>query len=100
MEQLLAILNEMNDTIDYESEKALIDGEIIDSLDLMELVMGFEDMFGVEIPTDDLAEIATVGDVIEFLKSMGIEAQAFWMKIGAGIDDNRRDIKRVTGTYF
>ena len=45
-----------------------------DSLDLMELVMGFEDMFGVEIPTDDLADIATVGDVIEFLKSMGIEA--------------------------
>ena len=45
-----------------------------DSLDLMELVMGFEDMFGVEIPTEDLTEISTVGDVIEFLKTMGIEA--------------------------
>lgn len=45
-----------------------------DSLDLMELVMGFEDMFGVEIPTEDLTEIATVGDVIEFLKANGIEA--------------------------
>ena len=44
-----------------------------DSLDLMELVMGFEEMFGVEIPTDDLTEIATVGDVIDFLKKMGIE---------------------------
>ena len=45
-----------------------------DSLDLMELVMGFEEMFGVEIPTDDLTEIRTVGDVIEFLKTNGIEA--------------------------
>ena len=45
-----------------------------DSLDLMELVMGFEDMFGVEIPTEDLTGIATVGDVIEFLKANGIEA--------------------------
>lgn len=45
-----------------------------DSLDLMELVMGFEDMFGVEIPTEDLTEIITVGDVIEFLKANGIEA--------------------------
>lgn len=45
-----------------------------DSLDLMELVMGFEEMFGVEIPTDDLTEIRTVGDVIEFLKANGIEA--------------------------
>lgn len=45
-----------------------------DSLDLMELVMGFEDMFGVEIPTEDLTEMATVGDVIDFLKANGIEA--------------------------
>lgn len=45
-----------------------------DSLDLMELVMGFEEMFEVEIPTEDLTEIATVGDVIEFLKANGIEA--------------------------
>ena len=45
-----------------------------DSLDLMELVMGFEEMFDVEIPTDDLTEIRTVGDVIEFLKANGIEA--------------------------
>ena len=31
-------------------------------------------LFGVEIPTEDLTEIATVGDVIEFLKTKGIEA--------------------------
>lgn len=54
MEQLLAILNEMNDTIDYESEKALIDGEIIDSLDLMELISEMEDAFDVTIEMEDI----------------------------------------------
>ena len=54
MEQLLAILNEMNDTIDYESEKALIDGEIIDSLDLMELISEMEEAFDITIEMEDI----------------------------------------------
>ena len=35
-----------------------------DSLDLFELVMALEEEFGSEIPTEDLEQIATVGDVI------------------------------------
>ena len=54
MEQLLAILNEMNDTIDYESENALIDGEIIDSLDLMELISEMEEAFDLTIEMEDI----------------------------------------------
>lgn len=54
MEQLLAILNEMNDTIDYEAEKALIDGEIIDSLDLMELISEMEEAFDITIEMEDI----------------------------------------------
>lgn len=54
MEQLLAILNEMNDTIDYESEKALIDGEIIDSLDLMGLISEMEEAFDITIEMEDI----------------------------------------------
>lgn len=38
-----------------------------DSLDLFELVMALEEEFDVEIPTDDLEKIATVGDVIAYL---------------------------------
>ena len=44
-----------------------------DSLDLYELIMALEDEYSVEIPTDDLESIATVGDVIAFLKSKGVE---------------------------
>ena len=42
-----------------------------DSLDLFELIMGMEEEFGVEIPTDDLENIQTVGDVIKYLKEHG-----------------------------
>lgn len=39
-----------------------------DSLDLFELVMSLEEEFGVEIPTEDLEQIATVGDVIKYIE--------------------------------
>lgn len=45
-----------------------------DSLDLFELVMSLEEEFGIEIPSEDLEKIATVGDVIEYLKEKGVEA--------------------------
>jgi acyl carrier protein len=44
-----------------------------DSLDLFELVMGLEDEYNIEIPTDDLEEIKTVGDFVEYMKLKGIE---------------------------
>lgn len=44
-----------------------------DSLDLFELVMAMEDEFNVEIPTDDLENLLTVGDVMKYLKDKGIE---------------------------
>ncbi|MCI5494523.1 MAG: acyl carrier protein [Lachnospiraceae bacterium] len=45
-----------------------------DSLDLFELVMSLEEEFGVEIPSEDLEKIATVGDVMQYLKDKGVEA--------------------------
>lgn len=40
-----------------------------DSLDLFELVMSFEDEFGVEIPSEDLEQMSTVGDVITYIEA-------------------------------
>lgn len=45
-----------------------------DSLDLFELVMALEDEYSVEIPAEALQTMATVGDVINYLKDKGIEA--------------------------
>ena len=45
-----------------------------DSLDLFELVMALEEEYGVEIPSEDLEKITTVGAVMDYLKSKGVEA--------------------------
>ena len=39
-----------------------------DSLDTVELVMAFEEEFGVEIPDDQAETIVTVGDAVKFLE--------------------------------
>lgn len=44
-----------------------------DSLDLFELVMALEDEYNVEIPAEEMSDLTTVGDVIEYLKNLGIE---------------------------
>ena len=45
-----------------------------DSLDLFELVMALEEEYDVEIPSEELENIATVEDVIEYLKAHDVEA--------------------------
>lgn len=44
-----------------------------DSLDLFQLVMAMEDEFKVEIPSEDLEKLATVGNVMKYLKDKGVE---------------------------
>ena len=50
------------------SEKAsFIDDLGADSLDTVELVMAFEEEFGIEIPDDSAETIQTVGDAVKFI---------------------------------
>jgi acyl carrier protein len=44
-----------------------------DSLDTVELVMAFEEEFGIEIPDEDAEKLQTVGDAINYLKEKGVE---------------------------
>ena len=39
-----------------------------DSLDMFEMVMSLEESCGVEIPTEDLEQMKTVGDVVKYLE--------------------------------
>jgi acyl carrier protein len=55
-----------------ESDKVTEDASFIDdlgadSLDIVELVMAFEEEFGVEIPDDAAEKITTVRDAIEYI---------------------------------
>ncbi len=44
-----------------------------DSLDTVELVMAFEEEFGIEIPDEDAEKLQTVGDAVNYLKEKGVE---------------------------
>jgi acyl carrier protein len=55
-----------------EPDKVTEDASVIDdlgadSLDIVELVMAFEEEFGVEIPDDAAEKITTVNDAIEYI---------------------------------
>ena len=41
-----------------------------DSLELFELVMALEEEYNVEIPTEDLEQLKTVGDVLDYLNKL------------------------------
>ncbi len=44
-----------------------------DSLDLFEMVVGLEEEYGIEIPTEDLEQLTTVQSVLDYLASKGIK---------------------------
>ncbi|MEM8822195.1 MAG: acyl carrier protein [Pseudomonadota bacterium] len=48
---------------------SFIDDLGADSLDTVELVMAFEEEFGIEIPDDAAESIQTFGDAVNFIKS-------------------------------
>ena len=50
------------------AETSFMDDLHADSLDLFELAMAFEEEFSVEIPSEDLEQITTVGDAMKYLE--------------------------------
>ena len=57
------------DAAELTEETSFKDDLGADSLDLFEMVMAFEEEFEVEIPTEDLENIKTIGDVESYLQS-------------------------------
>ena len=76
LEKIAQIIREqLNlDDVEITEETSFKDDLGADSLDLFELVMAFEEEYGIEIPSEDLEKLATVGDVVEYIKAQGIEA--------------------------
>lgn len=69
MEELLEILNELHDDIDYEKETRLVDDKLFDSFDLITLVAELSDAFDIEITAQ------------EFIPENFNSAQALWRMI-------------------
>lgn len=49
-------------------EASFVDDLGADSLDIVELIMGLETEFDIEIPDEDAEKIATVGDAVNYIK--------------------------------
>ena len=49
-------------------ESSFVDDLGADSLDIVELIMGLETEFDIEIPDDQAEKISTVGDAVNYIK--------------------------------
>jgi acyl carrier protein len=74
-EKVITLIMEQLDVTKEECklEASFIDDLGADSLDLVELIMAMEENFGIEIADSELEKIRTIQDVIDFLKSKGIQ---------------------------
>ncbi|WP_337489289.1 phosphopantetheine-binding protein [[Ruminococcus] torques] len=54
MERLMKILEEARPDIDFVKEDKLIDGEVLDSFDIISIIMEINDVFKIEIDPEDL----------------------------------------------
>lgn len=62
------------DDVEITEETSFKDDLQADSLDLFELVMAFEEEYGIEIPSEELETLVTVGDVMEYIKAQELDA--------------------------
>ena len=55
---------------DIKKTSRLIEDLGADSLDVVELIMTFEDEFGIALPDEDVSKMKTVGDIISYIENM------------------------------
>lgn len=54
MDKLIEVLNDIDDSIDYENEVALIDDHLLDSFGIISLVGELEDVFDISIGAEEM----------------------------------------------
>ena len=66
---LAEIVNEVAgvETSEITIDKSFVDDLDIDSLSMVEIAVQVEDKFGVKMPDDELANLKTVGDAVDYV---------------------------------
>ncbi|MCH8272276.1 MAG: acyl carrier protein [Candidatus Marinimicrobia bacterium] len=57
------------DEAEVVDSASLVDDLGADSLSVMELMIAFDDEFGVEVPEEDYEKLLTVGDIVNYITS-------------------------------
>jgi len=79
-EEILTGLGEIVDEVagvpadQVTAEKTFVDDLDIDSLSMVEIAVAAQDKFGVEIPDDQLKDLKTVQDVVDYVKRSAVSA--------------------------
>lgn len=71
--ELERLISAIAEVLDLEESKINADSKFVedlgaDSLDVLEIIMGIEEEFGIQIPTSAAENIVTVGDAFEAIK--------------------------------
>jgi acyl carrier protein len=61
------------DVEEIKMESSFMNDLGADSLDIVELIMALEEEYDIEIPDEDVEKMATVGDVVEYIKARSEE---------------------------
>ncbi len=61
--------------LDLEENDITVESDIAedlggDSMDVVDLIMSIEDEFGIEVPDDQVENIKTVGDIVNYIENM------------------------------
>ena len=72
LEKLQKIIAEVLnvDTEEVTPDTTFVDDLGTDSLDIFQIVMGIEEEFDIEIPTEEVEQIVSVGDAVEQIKRL------------------------------
>jgi acyl carrier protein len=79
-EEILSGLGEIIDEVagvpadQVTPDKTFVDDLDIDSLSMVEIAVAAQDKFGVEIPDDQLKDLKTVQDVVDYVKRSAVTA--------------------------
>jgi acyl carrier protein len=79
-EEILTGLGEIVDEVagvpadQVTPDKTFVDDLDIDSLSMVEIAVAAQDKFGVEIPDDQLKDLKTVQDVVDYVKRSAVSA--------------------------
>ncbi len=72
LEQVIEVLEDVEEDVDYENETALVDGGVLDSFDILSIISALNDEFDISIPAKDIVpenfnSAAALRDLVERL---------------------------------